>query len=359
MHRNPGLDWTATAYDEDFRKPVAQVSFTELKPTLDQLAKKAGGTDAALADPCSPGLSPLSPDGKRLAIGVKWPDQMSGSAVHGVGWVNLDDSSFEDLTQAASASDYAAEEVLDQNPGFAADGSFWFVRGDEYQRADAAGKVTKHEVSGACYEDAELDGWYQAVEDLAVPCAAPVHPSGGLVVRKINDGLSLEPVGKRYDSLGALPDGGHYSKDRPPATVVTPQGTNGPTMCSPVTWLSETELLCESAGFFTLKFPADLIADAAHPASDSPYPYPQVPVAAEVAPPSDREILTRAVSADRTALYILAGGDTRGGPGKVYRADLTQPGKPAEIGPLPPGAQEADSVTLRMGPLTVPAQSVS
>ncbi|WP_406313398.1 hypothetical protein OHA77_33830 [Streptosporangium sp. NBC_01639] len=331
--------WQATAYDDTFRTRVAAFSVDALSAQLTEIAQQAGGERAFVRDLCGDegdaGISPVSPDGRRVAVQVDFPD--SGTPTH-VGWLDLGTGAFTDITERSTKRGYVKETFSDEQPGFAPDGSFWFLRdSQEFLSADVNGRLSTHQISLACFRNTNEETFYRPVKSAAVMCPGTVHPSGTFAADPRNvavrfssvAGFELDVLADRVDRFA---DGPIHS----PFSVQVAVRDDGELRdCTPVAWVNATDLLCagSSNDFYTVRIdPAAARADLEYAETT------EVGVKAEIAPATETTIVSIAVSRDRQSLIIAAGEDAQAGTAKLYRASLTSPADPVEIGPVPAGA---------------------
>ncbi|MFI7128703.1 hypothetical protein ACIBQ1_23580 [Nonomuraea sp. NPDC050153] len=332
--------WRATAYDDAFRTRVASFSSATLAPLLTEIAAKAGGEKAVVGSPCGeegdPGVSPVSPDGRRVAVQVDFPS--SGDPTH-VGWLDLGTGTFVDLTARSNKTGYVKETFSDKHPGFAPDGSLWFLRdSQQYFSADPNGRLTPRKLSLACFSNSNEDTFYRVVGSVAVMCPGTVHPSGrfaadpGRVAVGINivQGADLAILGNTVDRYGDAPDWLPFSMK----IVVRDDGALR--HCGPLAWISATDLLCAggSNDFYTARVNARLARDIDYAQ------HTEVKVKNEIAPATESSIITVAVSRDRRSLIIAADENDDPATAKLYRASLVSPSAPVEIGPIPAESRE-------------------
>ncbi|MET7330404.1 hypothetical protein [Nonomuraea sp. NPDC005650] len=334
-------EWRATAYDDAFRTRVASFSSVTLAPLLTEIAAKAGGEKAVVGSPCGeegdPGVSPVSPDGRRVAVQVDFPS--SGDPTH-VGWLDLGTGTFVDLTARSNKTGYVKETFSDKHPGFGPDGSLWFLRdSQQYFSADPDGRLTPRKLSLACFSNSEEDTFYRVVGSVAVMCPGTVHPSGrfaadpGRVAVGINvvQGAELSILGNTVDRYGDAP------LQLPFGMEIVVRDDGALRNCDPLAWIGAAELLCAggSNDFYTARVNAALARD------DVDYvQHTEVKVKNEIAPATESSIITVAVSRDRRSLIIAA--DENGDPAtaKLYRASLVSPSAPVELGPIPAESRE-------------------
>lgn len=333
-----GDHWQAVAYDDAFRTRTASFSSATIQPHLTEVAAKAGGDEASVRSLCEDGVSSVSPDGRRVAVEVGLADDTD---TH-VGWLDLGTGEFTDLTAASNKKGYVSETFSDEKPGFAADGSLWFLRDhQEYFSADPTGRLTPRELSLACFGRRGDDTYHHVVKSVAVLCPGTVHPSGRFAASPRGvaqwlstvQGFQLDLLARKVDRYSDAPD------FRPFAMQVAVRDDGEWRDCTPVTWIDATDLLCAGGGndFYTVAVdPALARGDLDHAQST------KVRVKAEIAPATETSIISVAVSRDRRSLIIAAGDD---GSAKLYRADLAAPGGPVEIGPVP--AEVRENFTLR------------
>ncbi|MDF2708108.1 MAG: hypothetical protein K0R62_3760 [Nonomuraea muscovyensis] len=343
-----GDHWQATAYDDAFRTRAASFTPATIESQLAAIAAKLGAEKASVRSLCGaggdPGVSPVSPDGRRVAVQV---DFSAGGALTHVGWLDLGTGAFTDLTAASDKKGYVTETFHDKNPGFAPDGSFWFVRdSQEYFSADPTGRLTRRQISLACFGRRNDDTYYRVVRSLAVLCPGTVHPSGRFAASPRGvaqwlssvQGFQLDLLADRVDRYADAPD--HL----PFRMQVAVRDGGDWRDCTPVTWINATDLLCSGASndYYTVAVDPALARDDLDHADST-----KVKVKAEIAPATETSIISVAVSGDRRSL-IIAAGDA--GTAKLYRAGLLNPGGPVEIGPIP--AEVREGFTLHSGDRT-------
>ncbi|MBN6056693.1 hypothetical protein JYK22_32495 [Nonomuraea sp. RK-328] len=308
--------WQAVAYDESFRTRGPSFSTAPLAQHLAGIATKAGGEEANVRSLCGengdPGMSPVSPDGRRLAVQI---EPQSGGDTH-VGWLDLVTGTFTDITEMSATKGYANKTYSDEAPGFAPDGSFWFERALEYYSADENGRLTLRRSSDVCGGGSDEDQVYRIVKNVAVPCPAAVHPSGRFVVRTGMFGLTFAPL--------AVEDA-YYTR----ASV---RGR----ACAAVAWVNATELLCKGNdnGFYTARVNPAAVQDDPEYVHDI-----TLNLKAEIAPATENTIMAVALTRDRRSLIIAAEDDAD--TAKIYRASLVTPSDPVEVGPVPPEVRES------------------
>ncbi|MGW4476624.1 hypothetical protein ACWENQ_43790 [Nonomuraea sp. NPDC004354] len=333
--------WQATAYDEAFRTRTATISSTTLAPLLTEIATKVGGEEAFVRSLCGaegdPGISPVSPDGRRVAVQVDFPS--SGDPTH-VGWLDLSTGTFTDLTDRSSKKGYVKETFSDKDPGFAPDGSFWFRRdSQQYFSADPNGRLTPRRLSLACFSNRDEDTFYRVVRSVAVLCPGIVHPSGrfaadpgGVAVgMALVQGVELDILANTVDRYADAPI--HL----PFGMKVAVRDGGDLRDCNPVAWINTTDLLCTGASndFYTVEIdPKTARNDLEYVQST------EVKVKAEIAPATETAIISVAVSRDRRSLIIAADENNSTATAKLYRASLVSPSKPVEIGPIPAESRE-------------------
>ncbi|MEV0235439.1 hypothetical protein [Nonomuraea sp. NPDC050786] len=330
--------WRATAYDDAFRTPVADFSSVTLAPLLTEIAAKAGGEKAVVQSPCDeevdPGVNPISPDGRRIAVQVDFP---SDSDPTHVGWLDLGTGTFVDLTDRSNKKGYVKETFSDENPGFAPDGSFWFLRdSQQFFSAGPDGRLTPRRVSLACFNNRHESTFYRVVGSVAVLCPGTIHPSGRFAANpsrvavgwNLFQGAELELLAntvERYeDAPLQLPFG---------MRIVMRDG--GLRHCDPLAWLNATDLLClgGSNDLYTARVNPGLARD-----DIDHIQHTEVKVKNKMAPETETPIISVAVSRDRRSLIIAAGenNDTA----KLYRVSLASPSDPVELGPIPAESRE-------------------
>jgi hypothetical protein len=335
------------AFDATFGKRVATYSEEPLRSRLAEIAEEGDadrafvrslcGTQKYRANVADLGVSPVSPDGRRVAVEVVTDEVGSLTSSH-VGWLDLVTGEFTDITEAARKGGYSPETHSDETPGFAPDGSLWFLRDEQvYYSADANGRLTRHSISKACHDErSHNDGFYRPVKSAAVTCPRLIHPSGKFAVYPdtiidgiySHDGFDLDLLAPQMDRRG---DDTVFG-DPTDQMVVRDGGDERD--CEPVAWINADDLLCQGASntFFTVRVDASKLGKRA----DTFDPL-EARVKAEIARETDNKILSVAVSTDRQYLYIAAKEVLDEGDVKLYRASLTSPGEPEELGPLPPG----------------------
>ncbi|GAA2334224.1 hypothetical protein [Streptomyces cuspidosporus] len=339
--------WQAAAYDATFSRRIAAFSEKSLLPRLAEIARETGGHEATVTSLCGDegetgeslgetGVSPVSPDGRRVAVEVETDD--SDSPWH-VGWLDLGTGKFTDITKASEKKGYSPEKHSDRHPGFAPDGSLWFLRGsDQFFSADEDGRLSPHRISLACGRSKGDDEYYRPVNSVAVTCPRTINPSGKYAASPATvavgfssvDGFDLDPLSNEIDTFGDAPLHGPFSNQ---VVVRDDDDLRG---CTPLAWLTSEELLCKgpSNDFFTVRVDPSKAreVDAMHTV--------EVGVKAEIAPATENTILAMAVSADRESLYIASRENRAGAQVKLHRAGLTSPGDPEELGALPKGVGE-------------------
>lgn len=328
--------WEATAFDDTFRTKVATFAVKALETRLAGIAQEAGGERAFVRSLCGAegeaGVSPVSPDGKRVAVQVD-----GGTTGKHVGWLDLGTGKFTDITKNSAKSGYSTETFSDETPGFAPDGSFWFLRdSQEYVSADASGRLTRHQLSVACSYQGDEDIFYRPVKSVAVTCPRTIHPSGKFAADPTKvavgiytaDGFRLDLLARKVDRFSDAPI------HRPLSMRVVVRDRGELRGCTPMAWVDTDDLLCMSPGndFYTVRVnPA---------AARDDYDYVrtiEVKVKAEIAPATESRIVSVAVSHDRRSLLIASSPDGEASTTKLYRASLTAPSEPVELGPLPAG----------------------
>ncbi|MES4909341.1 MULTISPECIES: hypothetical protein [unclassified Streptomyces] len=333
------------AYDATFSKRVATYSEEPLLSRLSEIAEEGDADRAFVRSLCGKqgygenvadsGVSPVSPDGRRVAVEVV-TDEMGALTSSHVGWLDLVTGEFTDITEAARKKGYSPQTHSDETPGFAPDGSLWFLRDEQvYYSVDESGRLTRHPISKACHDERSYnDGFYRPVKSAAVTCPRLIHPSGkfavypGTIIDGIDsyDGFDLDLLEPRMDRRG---DDTVFGD--PTDQMVVREGDDARD-CDPVAWINADDILCEGASnaFFTVR------ADASELGKKSDGPL-EAEVKAEIAGETDNKILSVALSTDRQYLYIAAEEVLDEGDIKLYRASLTSPGEPEELGPLPQG----------------------
>ncbi|MDW6063180.1 hypothetical protein SAZ11_40690 [Streptomyces sp. FXJ1.4098] len=352
-NQNAEGGWRAAAFDAGLGKRVATFSEKPLLPRLAEIARSVGGVDARVGNLCGEGqygdhpgeagVSPVSPDGRRVAVEVDTDDR--DSEWH-VGWLDLVTGKFTDITKASEKKGYSPEKHSDQTPGFAPDGSLWFLRdSQEYVSADKSGRLSQHPISEACAGERRRDTvFYRPVKSAAVTCPRVIHPSGKFAASPTTvavglytvDGFDLSVLGPRIDRLSDDPDVGALTNQ----VVVRDDGDlRG---CVPMSWISAADLLCQGSSndFFIIRVDVSKARDdldAMHTV--------EVGVRREVAPATENKIFSVAVAKDRRSIYIASSQSGEDADVKLYRASLTTPGEPEELGPLPQGV--GDDFVLR------------
>ncbi|MEQ4720709.1 hypothetical protein [Nonomuraea sp. B19D2] len=332
--------WQATAYDDAFRTRTATFSSTTLAPLLTEIATKAGGQEAFVRSLCGekgdPGISPVSPDGRRVAVQVDFP--ASGDPTH-VGWLDLGTGTFTDLTDKSNKKGYVKETFSDKYPGFAPDGSFWFLRdSQQFFSADPNGRLTPRRLSLACFSNRNEDTFYQVVRSVAVMCEGTVHPSGRFAADPsgVAKGMTLVQ-GAELDILANTVDRYENAPLQLPFGMKVAVRDHGRLQdCSPVAWVNATDLLCAGAGnnFYTVQIdPKTARNDIEYVQST------EVKVKAEIAPVTETMISSVALSRDRRSLIIVADQENTD-TDQLYRASLVSPSDPVEIGPVPAESKE-------------------
>ncbi|MDT0542498.1 MULTISPECIES: hypothetical protein [Streptomyces] len=340
------------AFDATFSKRVATYSEEPLLSRLAEIAEEGDADRAFVRSLCGKpqygksaadlGVSPVSPDGRRVAVEVV-TDEVGALTSSHVGWLDLTTGEFTDITEAAQKGGYSPETHSDGFPGFAPDGSLWFLRDEQvYYSADESGRLTRHPISKACHDERSgNDGFYRPVNSAAVTCPRLIHPSGKFAVSpgKIIDGIDsydgfdldlLAPHMDRLDDDTVFGD---------PTDQMVVRDGDDVRDCDPVAWINADDVLCEEASaFFTVR------ADASELGGKPDGPL-AAEVKAEIAPETDNKILSVALSTDRQYLYIASKEVLDDGDIKLYRAGLTSPGRPEELGPLPQGV--GDDFVLR------------
>ncbi|MER6144887.1 hypothetical protein ABT174_33445 [Streptomyces sparsogenes] len=345
----------AAAFDATFGKRVAAYSEEPLLSRLSEIAEKADADRAFVRSLCGKegygehvadsGVSPVSPDGRRVAVEVVTQEVGALTSSH-VGWLDLVTGDFKDITEAARKRGYSPETHSDEFPGFAPDGSLWFLRDDQvYYSADENGRLTRHPISRACHDERSgNDGFYRPVKSVAVTCPRLIHPSGKFAVYPntvidgidLHDGLDLDLLAPHMDRRG---DDTVFGDPTDQLIVRDGADVRG---CDPVAWVNDDDLLCEGASntFFTVRVDASELGKRA--AASDPL---ETGVKAEIARETNNQILSIALSTDRQYLYIAAKEVLDEGDVRLYRASLTSPGEPEDLGPLPAGV--GDDFMLR------------
>lgn len=335
------------AFDATFGKRVATYSEEPLLSRLSEIAEKADADRAFVRSLCGEegygenmadsGVSPVSPDGRRVAVEVVTNEVGALTSSH-VGWLDLVTGDFTDITEAARKGGYSPETHSDELPGFAPDGSLWFLRdGQVYHSADENGRLSRHPISRACHDERSgNDGFYRPVKSAAVTCPRLIHPSGKFAVYPgtVIDGI-YSYVGLDLDLLE--PHMGRRGDDTvfgdPTDQMIVRDGADV-RGCHPMAWINDDDLLCEGAShtFFTVRVDASELGKRG--AASDPL---ETGVKAEIAQGTENRILSTALSTDRRYLYIAAKEVLDEGDVRLYRASLTSPGEPEDLGPLPAG----------------------
>ncbi|WP_153450344.1 hypothetical protein [Streptomyces smaragdinus] len=320
-----GDNWHADAYDTDFRKIVASADYTPLTQPLAQIAAKAQVEPDAVVvvDPCGggthPDLSPVSPDGKEIAVQVG--DGISGH----IGRLDVATGEFTDVSAAQEGDGYATEDVNQQDPGFTPDGTLWFRDNMEIASVDRTGRLTHHKIRTGC--DAGWSGddpyYFRPLGDDAVLCPV-VHPSGRFAAWGDGSELDLRVITGKVDDADRIPG-------EPPYWMGLRTNSEDYATCLPLMWLSATELLCHDGGgtgpgggFYTLRIDPGLARDDYDVLHTT-----NLAVSRVIAPKTDRGITAFGLSGDHRNLYLLGEDD-------VYRVDLTAAGsEPQKLGPAP------------------------
>ncbi|MEU1789051.1 hypothetical protein ABZ553_24930 [Streptomyces sparsogenes] len=301
--------WRAAAFDATLHKRVATFSEKPLLPHLSEIARGLGGVDASVGNLCGEGqvgdnpgeagVSPVSPDGRRVAVEVDTDDADSESHV---GWLDLVTGEFTDITKASEKKGYSPEKHSDQTPGFAPDGSLWFLRdSQEYISADKGGRLAKHPISAACGGERHRDTvFYRPVKSVAVTCPRIIHPSGKFAASPTTvavglytvGGFNISVLGPRIDRLSDDPTEGTVTNQ----VVVRDDGDLR--SCAPMAWINAADLLCqgEDNDFFTIRVDTSKARDGRV----------EVGVEREVAPATENEIFSVAVAKDRRSIYIAS-----------------------------------------------------
>ena len=336
--------WRVTAYDDAFRTRTASFSGATLEPLLTEVATKAGGEEAVVRSLCGetgdPGVSPVSPDGRRVAVQVNGASE--GEATH-VGWLDLGTGAFTDLTEKSNKKGYVTETFSDKNPGFAPDGSFWFRRGLRYFSADLDGKLTPRRLSLACIKHESDEVYYRVIRSIAVVCPGTVHPSGKFVADFTTVVKGLTSVqGAELDLVDRTIEGhGDEPMQKPFGMEIAVRNDGRLRDCHPTAWLSTTDLLCAggSNDFYIAEVDPGLARD------DIEYvQHTAVKVKAEIAPATESSIISTALSRDRRSLIIAFDANNSTATAKLYRISLESPSDPVEIGPIP--QESRDHFTL-------------
>ncbi|MFI6734765.1 hypothetical protein ACIBI9_17705 [Nonomuraea sp. NPDC050451] len=332
--------WRVTAYDDAFRTSVASFSSVTLAPLLTEIAAKADGEEAVVRSLCGdegdPGVSPVSPDGRRIAVQVDFPS--SGDPTH-VGWLDLGTGTFVDLTDRSNKKGYVKETFSDKYPGFAPDGSFWFLRdSQQYFSADPNGRLTPRKLSLACFTNSNEDTFYRVVGSVAVMCPGTVHPSGRFAANPSRAAVGINLVqGAELDILANTVDRYGDAPLQLPFGMKIVVRDGGLRHCDPLAWINATDLLCAggSNDFYTARINSRLARN------DIEYvQHTEVKVKDEIAPATESSIITVAVSRDRRSLIIAADENDDPATAKLYRASLISPSAPVEIGPIPAESRE-------------------
>ncbi|MFC4117113.1 hypothetical protein [Nonomuraea zeae] len=336
--------WRVTAYDDAFRTPTASFSGATLDPLLTEIAAKAGGEKAVVRSLCGetgdPGVSPVSPDGRRVAVQVNGASESEDTHV---GWLDLGTGAFTDLTEKSNKKGYVTETFSDKNPGFAPDGSFWFRRGLRYVSSGPDGKLTPRRLSVACITHESDEIYYRVIRSVAVVCPGVVHPSGRFAADSTTVVEGLTSVqGAELDLVGRTIEG-HDDEPmhKPFGMEIAVRGEGGLRDCHPTAWLGATDLLCAGGGndFYIARVSPALARD------DIEYvQHTEVKVKAEIAPATESSIISTALSRDRRSLIIASDANNSTDTAKLYRFSLESPSDPVEIGPIP--QESRDHFTL-------------
>ncbi|MFK4265478.1 hypothetical protein [Streptomyces milbemycinicus] len=346
------------AFDDTFSKRVATYSEEPLLSRLAEIAEEGDADRAFVRSLCGKqqygksaadlGVSPVSPDGRRVAVEVV-TDEVGALTSSHVGWLDLTTGEFTDITEAARKGGYSPEKHSDEFPGFAPDGSLWFLRDEQvYYSADENGRLSRHPISKACHDERSgNDGFYRPVNSAAVTCPRLIHPSGkfavspGTIIDGIDsyDGFDLDLLAPQMDRLD---DDTAFGDPTDQMFVRDGDGDGDVRDCDPVAWINADDILCEGASntFFTVRADASELGE--RPDGSDPL---EAEVKAEIARETNNKILSVAMSADRQYLYIASEEILDDGGVKLYRAGLTAPGEPEELGPLPQGV--GDDFILR------------
>ncbi|UBU17891.1 hypothetical protein [Nonomuraea gerenzanensis] len=333
-----GEEWRVTAYDDAFRTPAASLSSTTLQPLLTEIAARAGGEKAVVRSLCGatgdPGVSPVSPDGRRIAVQVNGPNE---HADQHVGWLDLGTGAFTDLTARSNKKGYVTETFSDDRPGFAPDGSLWFRRGLRYYSAAPDGTLTPRALSMACIKNESDDIYYRVVGPVAVVCPGVVHPSGKFAAdpTTVAKGLMSVP-GAELDLLSRTIDGHDDEPMHKPFGMEVVVRDDGRLRgCTPLAWLGTSELLCQGGGndFYTARVAPELARDEVEYVQNV-----EVKVVRELAPATESSIVSVALSKDRRSLIIASAAEGELETAKLYRVGLEPASAPVEIGPVPDGS---------------------
>ncbi|MEU8403813.1 hypothetical protein AB0C28_52305 [Nonomuraea sp. NPDC048892] len=333
-----GAHWRVTAYDDAFRTPAATFSSAMLQPLLTEIA--TNGRKAVVRSLCGetgdPGISPVSPDGRRLAVQV---DGASGSDPTHVGWLDLGTGAFTDLTERSNMKGYVTKTFSDSRPGFASDGSFWFRRGLRFYSAAQDGTPVARRLSMACVKNESEEIYYRVVGQVAVVCPGTVHPSGRFAADPTTVAKGMRSVrGAELDLVGRTIVG-HDDEPmmKPFGMEVVVRDGGGLRDCLPLAWLGAAELLCQggSNDFYTARVSPRLARDDIEYVQDT-----EVEVIKEIAPATESAILSVALTKDRRSLIIASSANDGAGVGKLYRTGLEPPSGLVELGPIPPESKD-------------------
>jgi hypothetical protein len=331
--------WRVTAYDDAFRTPAVSFSSATLQPLLTEIAAKAGGEETEVRSLCGdtgdPGVSPVSPDGRRIAV------QVNGTSEHDskhVGWLDLGTGAFTDLTERSNKKGYVTETFSDDRPGFAPDGSLWFRRGLRYYSADSKGLLTPRRLSIACIKNESDEIYYRVIRSIAVVCPGVVHPSGRFAADPTTVAKGLSSVrGAELDLIDRTIDG-HDDEPmhKPFGMEVVVRDDGGLRGCLPLAWLDTTELLCQGGDndFYTARVAPRLARDDVEYVQNV-----EVKVLREVAPATQSSVIAAALSKDRRSLIIASGAGNDIDTAKLYRVGLEPVSAPVELGPVPQEAR--------------------
>ncbi|GAA3610311.1 hypothetical protein GCM10022419_114140 [Nonomuraea rosea] len=341
-----GEHWRVTAYDDAFRTPAVSFSSATLQPLLTEIAAKAGGEEAAATvrslcgDTGDPGVSPVSPDGRRIAVQV---DGASDGDPKHVGWLDLGTGAFTDLTEQSNKKGYVTETFSDDRPGFAPDGSLWFRRGLRYYSADPKGTLTSRRLSIACIKNESDEIYYRVIRSIAVVCPGVVHPSGKFAADPTTVAKGWSTVrGAELDLIGRTIDGHDDEPMHKPFGMEIVVRDDGRLRgCLPLAWLGTTELLCQGGGndFYTARVSPELARDDIEYVQNV-----EIKAVKEVAPATESSIISAALSKDRRSLILASDPDGDIDTAKLYRVGLEPTSAPVEVGPIP--QESKDDFTL-------------
>ncbi|WP_231618463.1 hypothetical protein [Nonomuraea sp. SBT364] len=332
--------WRVTAYDDAFRTRTASFSEATLEPLLTEVATEAGGEEAVVRSPCGetgdPGVSPVSPDGRRVAVQVNGTSE--GETTH-VGWLDLGTGAFTDLTEKSGRTGYVTQTFSDNSPGFAPDGSFWFRRGLRYFSAGPDGRPAPRRLSLACIKHRSDEVYYRVVRSIAVVCPGTVHPSGKFAADSTTVVKGLTSVqGAELDLVDATIEGhGDEPMRKPFGMEIAVRDDGRLRGCRPTAWLGTTDLLCAGGGndFYVAEVDPGLARDDIEYAQHT-----EVKVKAEIAPATESSIISTALSRDRRSLIIASSANDGTDAAKLYRVSLESPSDPVELGPIPQDARD-------------------